>query len=557
MAKIFNVNGACKSSRHYMVDLKSRLEEIKRMVDTGAYFTIHKARQYGKTTTLRALTEFMQKDYVVISLDFQNIESVEFANGSTFVHALTREINKKIRRMKDVPEEAKVELMKLADSTNTNVRMAEMFECFSQWCERSEKPIVLIIDEADSAANNQVFLDFLAQLRAAYLDSDVTPAFQSVILAGVYDVRNIKMKIRPEEAHQENSPWNTRGSNEENESLLSFDDCSWDHREQAPYDIAADFDVNMSFSVQDIAGMIEEYEADYHTGMDIDQIANVIYDYTSGYPYLVSRLCKLMDEKVSGSHDFPDKSSAWTKEGFYEAEKMIIKEDNTLYQSLIRKLKLYPDLKTVLYELLFTGKPIPYVTTNDYIKEAAMFGFIRNENDTAVISNRIFEAVLYNFFISEEFATSKMYNAGVQEKNQFIMGGHLDMRKVLEKFVETFDELYGDQDETFLEDVGRRYFILFLKPIINGVGNYSVEPQTRNNERMDLVIYYHGEQHILELKIWRGNAYNERGEEQLSGYLDHFHMKKGYMLSFNFNKKKEIGVKDIVLGDKLLVEAVV
>jgi len=34
-------------------------------------------------------------------------------------------------------------------------------------------------------------------------------------------------------------------------------------------------------------------------------------------------------------------------------------------------------------------------------------------------------------------------------------------------------------------------------------------------------------------------------------------IKKGYMLSFNFNKKKEIGVKEIVLGDKLIVEAVV
>lgn len=29
------------------------------------------------------------------------------------------------------------------------------------------------------------------------------------------------------------------------------------------------------------------------------------------------------------------------------------------------------------------------------------------------------------------------------------------------------------------------------------------------------------------------------------------------MLSFNFNKKKEIGVKEIILGDKLLIEAVV
>ena len=29
------------------------------------------------------------------------------------------------------------------------------------------------------------------------------------------------------------------------------------------------------------------------------------------------------------------------------------------------------------------------------------------------------------------------------------------------------------------------------------------------------------------------------------------------MLSFNFNKQKEIGVKEILLGDKLIIEAVV
>ena len=74
---------------------------------------------------------------------------------------------------------------------------------------------------------------------------------------------------------------------------------------------------------------------------------------------------------------------------------------------------------------------------------------------------------------------------------------------------------------------------------------------------MDLVIYYRGEQSIIEMKVWRGNSYNERGEQQLADYLDYFHLKKGYMLSFNFNKKKEIGVKEIVLGDKVLIEAVV
>ena len=533
MVKVFNVTADCKPDKHYMVNLDKKLVAIKKLVDEGAYFTINRARQYGKTTTLRALNRFLQKDYYVVLMDFQTFGSEEFVDENTFALSFARLFLRALKRnqladLNDLLGMIK-NLEKEVKTAQSNFRLQRLFECLSDICASSDKTIVLMIDEVDNTVNNQVFIDFLAQLRAYYIDRDMQATFQSVILAGVHDVRSVKRKIRPEENHQENSPWN----------------------------IAARFSVDMSFSPEEIAGMLEIYEADYHTGMNIKEIAELIYDYTSGYPYLVSSLCKNIDEEVTGSKNFPDKSRAWTKEGFFEAEKMLVKEDNTLYQSLIRKLKLYPELRAMLYELLFTGKPIPYVATNDYIKDAAMFGFIKNENETAVMSNRIFETVLYNYFISEEFAVSKMYSAGVQEKNQFIIGGHLDVRRVLEKFVETFNYLYGDQDVTFLEDVGRRYFLLFLKPIINGVGNYSIESQTRNNERMDLVIYYHGEQHIIELKLWRGNSYNERGEKQISDYLDYFGLKKGYMLSFNFNKKKDIGVKEIKVGDKTLIEAVV
>lgn len=68
---------------------------------------------------------------------------------------------------------------------------------------------------------------------------------------------------------------------------------------------------------------------------------------------------------------------------------------------------------------------------------------------------------------------------------------------------------------------------------------------------------YLGEQFINEMKIWHGNEYNERGEEQLAGYLDYYHKEKGYMLSFNFNQNKEIGVREIKVGNKTIVEAVV
>ncbi len=96
-----------------------------------------------------------------------------------------------------------------------------------------------------------------------------------------------------------------------------------------------------------------------------------------------------------------------------------------------------------------------------------------------------------------------------------------------------------------------------MKPIINGVGNYYVEAQTRDTKRTDIIVDYLGEQFIIELKIWHGNEYNERGEKQLTEYLDYYHKDKGYMLSFNFNKKKETGVKELVVCGKTIVEAVV
>lgn len=57
--------------------------------------------------------------------------------------------------------------------------------------------------------------------------------------------------------------------------------------------------------------------------------------------------------------------------------------------------------------------------------------------------------------------------------------------------------------------------------------------------------------------IWHGQEYNKRGENQLLEYLNYYYLQKGYMLSFNFNKNKQIGVKEVGLGDKVLVEAVV
>ncbi len=532
MQRYFNTEGRCRPDMHYMVRIDERLKRIRqRFVDQGKYFVINRGRQYGKTTTLMALAEALKEDYEVFFMDFQMMSSANFENESAFVKAFIEYMEDLLsgkRRAGDrISEGAFCSLLLLKEQET--VSMDKLFRGLSRICETSEKPVVLMIDEVDSASNNQVFLDFLALLRRYYLDRENSPAFYSVILAGVYDIKNLRLKIRSEKEHRYNSPWN----------------------------IAARFELDMKFSVKEIAFMLEEYEAEHHTGMDMETVSSCIYEYTSGYPYLVSAVCKILDEELPESDKFRESSDIWTREGISEAVSMLLDENIPLFDSMIKQIYEYPEMKTMLHAILFQGKRLTYNPDNPAINLAFMFGYIVNKEKMVQVANRIFEMRLYNAFLSEEELTAAIYHAAQENRNQFLDGVQLNMEQILKKFVEYFTDIYGENDERFVESQGRKLFLLYLKPIINGTGNYYIEAQTRDSRRTDVIIDYHGEQFIVELKIWRGNEYNERGEQQLSEYLDYYHQNKGYLLSFNFNQKKKPGMKEIRIGDKVIVEAVV
>ncbi|MCD7883054.1 MAG: ATP-binding protein, partial [Lachnospiraceae bacterium] len=204
------------------------------------------------------------------------------------------------------------------------------------------------------------------------------------------------------------------------------------------------------------------------------------------------------------------------------------------------------------------GETLPSVPDAAAGDLGRMFGFVKATSEGVQVSNRIFETRLYNLFLaSSRKDGNEIFMCGDRDKSSFIRDGVLDMDRILERFVVSFDDLYGDRPQKFVEEDGRRFFLLYLRPIINGTGNYYVESRTRNQERTDVIVDYRGKQFVIELKIWRGSSYNTRGEAQLLEYLDHYHLTKGYMLSFNFNKNKKIGVHEIHLGGKVLVEAVV
>ncbi|MBQ3734418.1 MAG: AAA-like domain-containing protein [Bacteroidales bacterium] len=499
MRKRFNVTGSCNPDWHYMVDTEKRFKAVEALIDHGDYFTINRARQYGKTTTLDTIWRRLSDRYLVVPLSFEGIDSTAYASNETFTAMFARQMKENLLSLDR--NDTVVEIWQ--DCTAKSIE--ELSLVISAYCKEVQKPVVLTIDEVDKSLDNQLFLDFLGMLRNKYLERNrkgMQSTFFSVVLAGVYDVKNLKLKLRPESEKKYNSPWN----------------------------IAADFNVDMTFHPEEIAQMLGDYENDAHTGMDIKAISEEIYKYTTGYPFLVSYICKIIDERLE---------AAWTLDNVQQAVKIIAKGENvTLIDDLSKNLENNTELREFLYSIVVNGQEYSYTMIDPMVKLANMFSYIReNQRGKTMIHNLVFEEALFMYF-----GNKKMFEEGTRISPyvlNYVQNGKLNMEHVITRFRDLMHEEYRGSTEPFLEKEGRLLFLTFLKPIINGIGFYYVEPQTRDNRRMDLVVTYGQQEFVIELKIWRGEKYEENGRDQLSNYLATRGMDEGYLVTFDFSKDKE------------------
>ncbi|BDU51124.1 AAA-like domain-containing protein [Haliovirga abyssi] len=515
--KKFNVTGLCIPERNYMVDTSKKIDEvILKYIDEGEYFTINRPRQYGKTTTMYLLNKKISKEgYLVISISFEGIGESSFENE--------KELSKTVLElMADILEYKEKELSDFLNKELKKVdNLKSLSKLISKFIIKAEKKVVLMIDEVDKSSNNKLFLNFIGMLREKYLRRNAGEdyTFHSVILAGVHDIKNLKLRYRKDEERIYNSPWN----------------------------IAADFDIDMSFSSEEISSMLIDYEKDNKTGMDIEKMSDLLRDFTSGYPFLVSKLCKIIDEKLN---------KEFTEEGLRKAINKLLNEKNTLFDDVIKNIENNRELYELIRVLMLKGEQVPYFSTNKVIDIGLMYGILIEKQGKVVISNKIFEVLLYNHMIGDMIVNRHIKTT--PNRNQFIKENNiLDMEKILEKFQLFMKSEYRDKDEKFIEREGRLLFLSFLKPIINGEGFYFVEPETRQDNRMDIVVVYNKIKYIIELKIWHGEEMKKQGIKQLCGYLEGQGEDKGYLVIFNFNKGKKYEKKMVEIDGKILFEVVV
>lgn len=521
MEKEFNITGTCIPERHYMVDITGKLNEILKLIDGEKYFIINKPRQYGKTTTLFLLTKRLGTipDYLPIKISFEGLGAEAFNNTASFIKSFIIQIKNFFKFTN------KKEMVEFLKNYKENLEsMDDLSEFIRKMVQFSEKKVVLMIDEVDKSSNKELFLDFLGLLRNKYLlrNEGLDYTFHSVILAGVHDVKSLKIKIRKDDEHRYNSPWN----------------------------IASDFDVDMSFSIEEIMTLLRNYTNSKGVVLDMEFFADGLYFYTGGYPYLVSKLCKIIDEKL-----MPRGELIWHKEYMDRAVKEIQLDSNTNFDSLIKNLENNKGLYDFVKRIVLDGENIAYLKTDEIISLGTLYGILKEKNGVCIINNKVYEQLIYNHMMmkvirSDKYGEMSLYNY----KSNFIKEDNtVDLEKVLQKFQEFMSHEHSKNREAFLEHDGRLLFLAFLSPIINGTGFAFKEVTGGEEKRFDVVITYNKKMYILELKIWRGEEYHKRGLAQLGEYLNQYNMKEGYLIVFDF--RKETG-KSLKMEEELVTDTV-
>ncbi|MCB0599105.1 MAG: AAA-like domain-containing protein [Lewinellaceae bacterium] len=516
MKKRFNDTGLCIAGKHYMADTSAKLAAIMELVEEGAYFAINRPRQYGKTTSIHELSLALNKQsgYLAIQISLEGIGDTVFENEVVFCQNFIDDLAYRLERTH--PKYAEF-LKKDIDAAISFKFLSRAITNFVLFC---QEKVVLLIDEIDKASNNQLFLSFLGTLRDKYLEAHrgLGATFYSVILVGVHDIKSLKLKTSPESSGKLNSPWN----------------------------IAIDFTVDMSFSPQEIEPMLADYAKDKGIEMATAAIAEKIYYYTSGYPYLVSKICKVADEEL-----LPRKGQqSWDIGLIDEAFKYLVDEayTTTLFDDMAKNLENNPGLYNLVFEVSFNGKRLPFNILNPDINLGSLYGILVNDQGMCRIHNRIFEQKIYSYMLSKQ--SRKQYLLSGMLASRFYSDDVLYLKNVLLGFQQFMKENYSKKDTIFLEREGRLLFLSFLKPIINGKGFDFKEPNVAEERRMNVVVTFAAQRYVVELKRWEGEAYHQKGLQQLSDYLDTYSLKEGFLLIFDFRKEKEYKEELIQYKDK-------
>ena len=511
--RFFNTEGPVRPDDHYAIAPLDRadVDEFLDLIRAKRYFVLHAPRQTGKTSALIALRDLLNSGEagnfrcVHTNVEVGQVARDDVARG---MRAILSRLAMRARLSGDgFPHESWRTVLEASGPDDA------LGDLLSNWCLANPVPLVLLVDEIDSLVGDTL-LSVLRQLRAGY--EQRPEAFpQSVVLCGVRDIRDYRIRSSTGEIITGGSPFNVAAK-----SLRMGD-----------------------FTEAETRALMAQHTEE--TGQRFTAAAlEAVWTQTQGQPWLVNALCAgaCFDNKAGR-----DRSRGIEVDDVYAAREELILSRRTHLDQLAHKLE-EERVRRVIEPLLSDAEEpgcgvsdIGFQRDVDYVRDLGLIAPGRGIR----MANPIYAEV-----VPRELTAAAQERLAHVQATWYVDGaGRLDMTKLLSAF-RTF---FGEHAEHWMgrfdyREAGPQLLLqTYLQRVVNGGGRIERE-YGLGRGRTDLLVLWPREagqpsdlweRFVVECKVLRDTDRKslvwtiERGVEQTLGYMAQCGAEEGHLVVFD------------------------
>ena len=504
--RFFNTEGPVRPDDHYTIPPLARgnRDEILSLIQAKRYFVLHAPRQTGKTSALIALRDLLNRGEagnfrcVEVNVEVGQVARDDTARG---LRSILSSLAASARLLGD--EFPKRAWPRIFDQSGPDDALKDLL---IEWCLENPVPLVLLVDEIDSLVGDTL-LSVLRQLRAGYTQRP--RGFpQSIVLCGVRDIRDYRIRSSTGEVIAGGSPFNVAAK-----SLRLGD-----------------------FTEAETNALMTQHEEE--TGQRFTCAArDAVWQQTQGQPWLVNALCAGACFECEAGRD---RSRPIDKEDIYAAREELILSRRTHLDQLTHKLE-EERVRRVVEPILSGGSARHQARDLEYVRDLGLLA----PDSPPRIANPIYQEV-----VPRELGYVLQDSLDIQTTWYVDDAGALDMPKLLTAFAMFF----GEHAEHWLAHLGdyreagpQLILQAYLQRIVNSGGRIERE-YGLGRGRTDLLVLWPRESGqpsdlwqrvVIECKVLRGSDRKslagtiERGVEQTLGYMKNCQATEGHLVLFD------------------------
>ena len=403
--RFFSTAGPVRPDDHYAIAPLDRVDvdELLALIRAKQYFVLHAPRQTGKTSALIALRDLLNRgeagDFrcVDVNVEVAQVARDDVAEG---IRAILSNLALSAQLLGDDSlEDVWPDVLAKAGANNA------LQEVLARWCLANPTPLVLLVDEIDSLVGDTL-LSVLRQLRAGYQRRpEGFP--QSIVLCGVRDIRDYRIRSSTGEVIAGGSPFNVAAK-----SLRMGD-----------------------FTEAETRALMAQHTEE--TGQRFTEAAEeAVWTQTCGQPWLVNALCAgaCFDNKAGR-----DRSRAIEVDDVHGAREELILSRRTHLDQLAHKLE-EERVRRVVEPILSGGEARHQARDLEYLRDLGLLA----PDSPPRIANPIYREV-----VPRELGYVLQDSLDVQTA-WYVDDGRLDMTKLLT----AFGTFFGEHAEHWLAHLG-------------------------------------------------------------------------------------------------------